>query len=276
MLNHLRTTAGTLKRGCIGFVQDRTQRECALPDSVHTKAIGKSVGGKNIWQHQIGGSGKHIMICGAIHGNEVGTTKLAREILRWFADNQDLYPQIRLSSIPCLNLDGYAEAKLTPNYLGGGRIGRCNGNGIDLNRNFPTRNFQPTANWNHGKFYSDETPQSAGAFGGSEPETKALMHTLTEEKPDLLIMYHSVGSDVMGTSDEKAQNLAMRYAHATKTLLLPHDYSDQLGQTGTVCQWCTEQGIPCLEIETASRWGSDFARQIRGLESGMSGMSEGG
>jgi hypothetical protein len=72
--------------------------------------------------------------------------------------------------IPCLNVDGYL------------RNHRTNNNGIDLNRNFPARDWSPES-------------KALRYFPGSEPaseaETQAFVELIQNEKPKLIVHFHS-------------------------------------------------------------------------------------
>lgn len=75
----------------------------------------------------------------------------------------ELPGDFHLTIVPHLNPDGWAAGT------------RRNGNGVDLNRNFPWK-------WRHGVF--------GGSGPGSEPESRAAMWMLGSERPDLVIWVH--------------------------------------------------------------------------------------
>jgi protein MpaA len=123
-----------------------------------------------------------ILLIGGVHGDEPEGVELATKTLEWLKQNCEkkattishspshtvsLAPWI---VIPCLNPDGYAENN------------RTNGNGVDLNRNYPSRNWAPKAS---------QPRYNPGPKPASEPEIQALVALIAAEKPRLIIHCHS-------------------------------------------------------------------------------------
>ena len=84
----------------------------------------------------------------------------------------------KLLFIPCLNPDGMQLGQ------------RTNANGVDLNRNFPTKNWGE----NHGDNATCDDEKSAyygGISGGSEIETQFLIDTISEFKPNRILTLHA-------------------------------------------------------------------------------------
>lgn len=108
---------------------------------------------------------KTILIIGVFHGEEPQGKFLIDEYLSTSAENKN-----NLLFIPCLNPDGMAINK------------RQNANGIDLNRNFPTKNWAKV----------DKTSEYYGGENfASEIETKFVMETLAEFSPDIILTLHA-------------------------------------------------------------------------------------
>ena len=78
-------------------------------------------------------------------------------------------PESGLYFIPCLNPDGMQMKK------------RTNASGVDLNRNFPTGNWEYTS---HDEFFGGERP-------ASEIETKFLIEVIKELKPKIILTLHA-------------------------------------------------------------------------------------
>lgn len=114
-----------------------------------------------------------ILFLGGVHGDEPEGVRLAQEFLLWLQQTEAAAPEQILHSwllIPCLNVDGYLRNQ------------RTNDNGVDLNRNFPSKDWSPDT----------KAPRYfPGTHAGSEAETQALVRLLEEEKPCLIVHFHS-------------------------------------------------------------------------------------
>ena len=109
----------------------------------------------------IDGKGKTLII-GVFHGDEPQGKYLIDEYLK--INNAE-----GLLFIPCLNPDGLQLGK------------RTNANGVDLNRNFPTKNWELT----------EKNEFFGGMRAGSEIETQFLTDTISEFKPELILTLHA-------------------------------------------------------------------------------------
>ncbi|ASD62482.1 M14 family murein peptide amidase A [Bdellovibrio bacteriovorus] len=117
-------------------------------------------------------SERPILFIGGVHGDEPEGVRLAEEFLHWLkqeeaANSGRLRPWIL---IPCINPDGY------------GKNQRTNANGVDLNRNFPCRDWSPESK--APRYYPGPSP-------GSEREVQALVKLIEDEKPQLIVHFHS-------------------------------------------------------------------------------------
>ncbi len=279
---------GTIYRGLIGIFHNTFDKCEKINSEIESRGlgivVGKSVGGRNIFCYKIifitsTGSFvanskrpapqdriKKILIVGGIHGNEVGTVKLAKKIVNYYfnkAPAKRLEPtdknlNIELFIIPVLNIDGYTKAIKNPDYFYRGKVGRFNSNNVDLNRNFPTKNFQSKSVWKTGKNYSEKSQEVfCGEFGASELETKSLINFIKKENIQNLIMLHNVGKDVMINKDDKvAENWARIYNKYSK-----FKKRFDMNLDGGASDWARENKIHFIAVEGSSRWGSDWARQ---------------
>lgn len=109
----------------------------------------------------IDGKGKTLII-GVFHGDEPQGKYLIDEYSK--KNNAE-----GLLFIPCLNPDGLQLGK------------RTNANGVDLNRNFPTKNWELT----------EKNEFFGGMRAGSEIETQFLTDTISEFKPELILTLHA-------------------------------------------------------------------------------------
>lgn len=132
------------------------------------------------WAHSAGGhpielwTRQHndespLLFIGGVHGDEPEGIQLAIDFLSWLQKNSDKIEHNWLL-IPCLNPDGQQKNQ------------RTNQNGVDLNRNFPAKDWSPIA----------KAPRyNPGPKPGSEPEVQAVVSLITEYRPKLIMHFHS-------------------------------------------------------------------------------------
>lgn len=119
----------------------------------------------------IGDKNAKTLIIGVFHGNEPQGEFLINEYLKKHSPKNLLF-------IPCLNPDGMQMNK------------RTNSNGVDLNRNFPTKNWGKNEGEN-ATCNDANTDYYGGKSAGSEIETQFLIDTIEEFKPKLIIALHA-------------------------------------------------------------------------------------
>lgn len=117
-------------------------------------------------------SERPILFIGGVHGDEPEGVHLAQQLLIWLKEMESTSSnKIRpWLLIPCINPDGYSQLQ------------RTNGNGVDLNRNFPSRDWNSEAK--APRYYPGPSP-------GSENEVQALVKLIEDEKPQLIVHFHS-------------------------------------------------------------------------------------
>lgn len=108
---------------------------------------------------------KTILVIGTVHGDEPQGEYLIDNYLK-----TELFPKNRMLYVPCLNPDGL---KLNT---------RQNASDIDINRNFPTKN------WVREPFASE---YFGGEKAASEIETKFIINILDEFSPDIILTLHA-------------------------------------------------------------------------------------
>ncbi len=185
------------------------------------KVIGHSVQGRPLRVASYGSGPRRVLWVGGIHGNEregvVSTASLPAAFLA--ADREN---KVTLTILEDVNPDGTAAKQ------------RGNANGVDLNRNFPTKNFQPH------RFF--------GMKPLSQPESLALHDLILSLKPHLVIVAHSWSGDHFINFDGPARHLAQRFADLSGYPV--RDSGDMAATPGSLGNWAgIENGIPVLTLE---------------------------
>ena len=159
---------------------------------------------------------KKILVIGVFHGDEPQGEFLIEEYLK-------IHSNSRLLFIPCLNPDGL-ELKQ-----------RTNANGVDLNRNFPTKNWQ---SGEKNEFFGGENP-------ASEIETKFLVEVIKEYEPKLILTLHAPFKIV--NYDGPAKDISEKIG---KIISYPVEASIGYPTPGSFGTYCgVERFIPTITLE---------------------------
>jgi len=168
-----------------------------------------------------------ILVFAGIHGEEPETTFALSRALRLLTE-----------------LPQHCAVVLTANPDGLIRGTRGNARGVDLNRNFPTRDWRPDAVAHRSTM---EDPQdvelSPGSEPGSEPETQALIRLIGELKPETVVALHAPLACI---DDAKQGPLARWLAERTGLPLVKDVGYPTPGSFGT---WGAEQGLGVVTYE---------------------------
>jgi len=136
-------------------------------------AFGHTSLGLSIPAFRFGNQGKHVLILGGVHGDEIEGVWAAFGLLEKLKSDNALALELRpllLTLVPAFNLDGVLVRE------------RRNARGVDLNRNLPSND------WTSSVATERYHP---GAAAGSEPENQALVEFLKAHNPSLIISLHS-------------------------------------------------------------------------------------
>ena len=127
------------------------------------------------------GSEFRVLIMGGIHGDEYSSISILFKWLGLFsADSTEGAFHWRFA--PLVNPDG---------LLDGGQAKRQNANGVDLNRNFPSHDWNDTA----ARYWQESTGSNPRRFpgdhAGSEPEVQWVVKQIEEFQPDVIVSVHA-------------------------------------------------------------------------------------
>lgn len=125
--------------------------------------------------------GKHktqqkILVFSLIHGDEVPAGMVGRF---WMERLQGIDPRNSWRVIPVLNPDG-VKART-----------RTNANKVDINRNFPTADWDKEARAYWQKTSNKNPRRNPGEKAASEPETRCALDHIMDFKPDFVVSVHT-------------------------------------------------------------------------------------
>jgi protein MpaA len=168
-----------------------------------------------------------VLIHAGIHGEEGETTIALSRALRLLTE-----PSPDCAVVLAANPDGLIRGT------------RGNARGVDLNRNFPTRDWRGDPVFHR---YTMDAPRdvalSPGSSPGSEPETLALMGLIRELKPEVVVALHAPLACI---DDDRQGPLAQWLAEKTGLPLVSDVGYPTPGSFGT---WGGEEGIGVVTYE---------------------------
>lgn len=174
-----------------------------------------------------------VLVIGVFHGDEPQGKYLVEKYLsksRKVSGAADAGG--RMLFIPCLNPDGMAAGV------------RTNSNGVDLNRNFPTKNWGQ--NLGDNATCDDETTSYYGGKSpASEIETQFVINILEKYKPKCILTLHAPYKVV--NYDGPAEDLANKLSEITGYPAEGGIGYPTPGSFGTYCG--TERSIPVITLE---------------------------
>lgn len=197
-----------------------------LCNSLEVKASCQSVKGKPIFHYNKKSAKKRhikVLVMGAIHGDEGASGSLARD---WIHRLRDLDPRSEWRILPVVNPDGlFAKS-------------RVNANGVDVNRNFPTKDWMRNAQ-QHWRARSKSSPRRfPGNAAASEPETQCVVAHIEDFEPDFIISVHTP----YGVLDFDGPNV-----HKPKSILPWRRLGHMPGSLGRF-MW-KDREVPVLTVE---------------------------
>ena len=160
-----------------------------------------------------------VFVIGVFHGDEPQGKYLIENYLAQKATTNILF-------IPCLN-----EFGLKNNI-------RTNSNGVDLNRNFPTKNWKLTEK---NEFFGGTSP-------ASEDETKFIINLIEKYNPEVILTLHAPYKIV--NYDGYTEKYTLLLEKISKTMNYPLEPSIGYPTPGSFGTWAgVEKGILTITLE---------------------------
>lgn len=192
-----------------------------------------------------------LLFIGGVHGDEPEGVWLAETLLQW-VQTQVHTGKVHLLRnfviIPCLNPDGYSKNE------------RTNGNGVDLNRNFPSDDWSPE---------SKSPRYNPGTYPGSEQEVKALSKLITEYNPELIVHFHSWEPCIVytGSTGQKTADFFAKTSGYVCKEEIGYPTPGSLGQYGWLSHKipviCIEEQEGCKRESIWPRWKYALTQLLR-------------
>jgi hypothetical protein len=144
----------------------------------------RSVKGRTLWVRDVkpAHATLRVLVVGAIHGDELSSAAVALHWIQLATQTPADTPQvIHWRFVPVLNPDGVLDQ--SPH--------RVNAHGVDLNRNFPTPNWERDARVYWDKRTGKDPRRWPGPKPLSEPESRFLYDEMSGFKPQLIVSIHA-------------------------------------------------------------------------------------
>jgi protein MpaA len=179
-----------------------------------------------VWRPRPSGKCRLLLFAG-LHGEEPETTYCLSRALR---------------QLPARSEDCAVVLAANPDGLLRGTRG--NARGVDLNRNFPARNWQPSPVMHRSTLEDpSDIRLSPGTQPASEPETRALIALIEELKPERVIALHAPLACI---DDAGETEMGRRLAKRTGMPLVRDVGYPTPGSFGS---WGAERGLPVITYE---------------------------
>ena len=153
----------------------------------------------------------YVYLVAGTHGDEVEGVYVLQQLFDWLKDDEDV--SLPLIVLPILNVDGYRAST------------RVNSHGVDLNRNYPTKNWSPEAR---------EKKYFPGEKALSEPENQFLEKLFQKFPPRIIISFHSWKPmlNFNGDCEKVAQFLESYNSYPVVAEIEGHPTPGSLGEYG--------------------------------------------
>lgn len=248
-------SAGRLSPGASarGPIWNRPHAPLARPAHDSPRAavlpIGVSLRGNPILTYLFGEGPAPLLIFAAIHGDEANTNDVAWRLITELQTRPQLALRRSVAVIPAANPDGLALRQ------------RGNARGVDVNRNFPAKNWAPGA---RGRYFGGEQPLS-------EPESQALRAVIERLEPAEIIALHCIArgkhcNNFDGPGQALAERLAAENGYPVKATIgypTPGSFGSWAGVDRQIATVTLE--VPA-DLSGAAAWAENRAALLAAIE----------
>jgi serine/threonine protein kinase len=187
---------------------------------IRSVEIGRSLRGRTITLATAGQGSPRVLIIGGLSGELEAGPSVTNAIVSMVAKSA-LSEQVTIGGVPDPNPDGRASNS------------RYNAKGVDLNRNFPASDFEPS-------------PEN-GTRALSEPESQAVFDAIQTFRPTLVISLIGTARTPFTNFDGTGRSAAATFANASGYPLTP---SDDIARTpGSLGGWVgVDNNVPVVVV----------------------------
>ena len=166
---------------CVEFVARLPNVKAPLCQAAQlVPTSGKSVEGRTLFARDVVAPEAQlkVLVLGGIHGDELSSSSV---VLHWIQRATETPSNVHWRFLPAVNPDGLMKRPAT----------RVNAHGVDLNRNFPTPNWERDAKVYWEQRTKKDPRRWPGPKPASEPESKFVLEEMERFHPDLVVSIHA-------------------------------------------------------------------------------------
>ncbi len=202
------------------------------------------------------------LVLSSVHGDEITPVYVIMRLIEWAQENPAAIGDRRIVIAPLVNPDSFFAVPRT----------RSNANGVDVNRNLPTKDWNAKALHNWQRKFGSNVRRFPGWKANSEPETDFQVRLIDEYKPTKILSLHAPLNfyDYDGPNGLTLSKFPMDYVSKCLELrsslkavsggFFPGSLGNYAGQ---------ERGIPTITLELPTADPKRAADYWKGFEEGI-------
>jgi protein MpaA len=184
-----------------------------------------------------------LILCG-VHGDEITPIKFCYDILNHLEKNKQIFKERLIVVAPIVNPDSFFKRRPT----------RTNWRGIDINRNFPTKDWNKSALKLWKRRYRRDKRRYPGKKAFSEPEVIFQVNLIKRYQPNKIISVHAPLTiiDYDGPTQKGFRKASQLLIHMSKKAS-GYRIKNYPFFPGSLGNWAgNERGIPTYTLELPS------------------------